>query len=198
VTDRHQLAAPTFDVRVVARDGFECLELSGDLDLGAVKPFRVMIDLLRPFAGPVRVDIGNVDFIDSSGLHLLTDLRREVEQAGQSFEVSRPSPAALRVFEITGLLDAFNIIADDSDQPHSVQSIIQNRVPRGGGWVTDAIFVFADGIEGWSVDEPARRTLDGLPISAAYRLFRDRGRLESSTRRGSDALNGTASIAEPA
>jgi anti-sigma B factor antagonist len=62
------------------------------------------------------VDLGRLEFIDSTGLRLLLQYDAEAPQDGFSFSLTRGPAAVQRVFELSGthgLLTFHRLIADD-------------------------------------------------------------------------------------
>ena len=57
----------------------------------------------------VVVELGNVTFIDSSGLRALLTGQRAVVAAGRSFSIGDVSESVRRVLEITGLSDPLGL-----------------------------------------------------------------------------------------
>jgi anti-anti-sigma factor len=66
-------------IQIHVDDG--CVVVGGDLDLATVPLLRSVVAKLRPVAArhgmAIYLDLGGVRFIDSTGLHLLLDLRRQ-------------------------------------------------------------------------------------------------------------------------
>ena len=86
--------------------GAVVLRLSGSLDEADVTPtIRQARELLRP-AGvhSLVVDLGRVDFVDSSGLGLLVSLRQLAEDRGAHFALRRMPERVTRLLELTGLM----------------------------------------------------------------------------------------------
>lgn len=96
-------SAPAFTSKVEWRDSVALVALSGDLDL-ATAP------LLGGCLGPVEadgpasimVDLRDLMFIDSTGLGVLLRARGRAEMNGHRLLVIGASPAAKRLFELTG------------------------------------------------------------------------------------------------
>jgi anti-anti-sigma factor len=86
---------------------------SYDFDAGRVVALRGELDactcrglderLRGPAGSLIVVDLGQVTFLDSSGLGLIHAARRKAIQHGGNLVVCKPAPAVLRVLEITGL-----------------------------------------------------------------------------------------------
>ena len=80
------------------------LQLSGELDLGSAPTLRRRLDELRSENRGVRLDLSGLEFIDSSGIHLLIDAFCHSDTDGWDFEVDPTlSPQVERVFELTDL-----------------------------------------------------------------------------------------------
>lgn len=90
----------------VTEAGEAVVRLSGDLDLSGVR--RVEADL-DAFAGEhpegLVFDLGELDFMDSSGIALLL---REANKV-QEVRVRQPSPVLRRIIEVTGLSGVFQV-----------------------------------------------------------------------------------------
>jgi anti-sigma B factor antagonist len=86
--------------------------LSGELDLSSAPKLRACLAELAS-AGVIHIviDLANVTFIDSTGISLLvTDLKRS-SASGGSLVVRNATPQAMRVFQITGLVDLLSVTA---------------------------------------------------------------------------------------
>ena len=58
--------------------------------------------------GKVVVDLGALQFIDSSGVHALVDANRRCSQNGCRLSLRRGARHIQRVFELTSTLEAFS------------------------------------------------------------------------------------------
>lgn len=79
------------------------LQVRGELDIASVA------ELAAVAAGAVRwrpsrlvVDVGELRFVDLSGLHCLAGIRRRALAAGVAFHLRHPGPAVLRVIDLAG------------------------------------------------------------------------------------------------
>src|SRR5688500_9689878 len=73
----------------------------GEVDVAAAP---LLAETLAQFSnGDVLVDLGAVDFLDSSGLNALLAAHRHIERRGGHLVVRDASPIVLKVLEITGL-----------------------------------------------------------------------------------------------
>jgi len=57
----------------------------------------------------VTLDLGNMTFIDSTGLGVLVGVRRRVREGGGALELRGATPATTKVLEITGLSKVFEL-----------------------------------------------------------------------------------------
>jgi len=91
------------------------VQLSGELDAATAPAEVCRVVEERPDAGDVvRLDLGQVTFIDSSGIAMLLKIRAYLEGGGCALVLADLSPCVQRVFEILGLNDAFSIESDAS------------------------------------------------------------------------------------
>src|SRR4051794_9961033 len=100
----------SWDVR--ATGGDVLVSLSGEIDMSVIGSIR---DGLHPLidgvsTGSVTMDLHDVTFIDSSGIHLLVKIREAVEAGGGRFFVGRPSQPVRRVLDIVGAEELFEIL----------------------------------------------------------------------------------------
>ncbi len=80
------------------------LRLSGDLDLATTN--RVEAELKRVEAGDARtivIDLSNLAFINSTGVHLLVDAELRSRADANGLTLRRGSPTVQRVLQICGV-----------------------------------------------------------------------------------------------
>ena len=84
------------------------IAISGELDIASSPAVRRQLaDLLRNRPEIAVVDLRNVGFIDSSGIHALLASRTHAIAAGARFVVIRPTGPADRAFALSGLEELF-------------------------------------------------------------------------------------------
>jgi anti-anti-sigma factor len=97
-----------------AAGGTHVLLLAGSVDLaskaGLVEAGRRAV--LEHGAQQLTLDLAEVSFLDSSGLGTLIELAGLAADRGCSFALRNPSRRVLRVLELTGLTDAWPVLAD--------------------------------------------------------------------------------------
>ena len=90
------------------------LTFVGDLDLHGVAQLHERLAEVRAdgAVGLLEIDLGQVSFIDSSGLQAVMAARHDLEEGGTPTRVVSVSPAVSRVAEIAGLADQFEVRDD--------------------------------------------------------------------------------------
>jgi anti-sigma B factor antagonist len=87
----------------VREDGF-CLTVAGEVDLATAPALRERLRELRAEERPVRVDLSQVEFMDSSGLAVLVAATNEARANGWRFAVDPDvAPQVRRLFQIAGV-----------------------------------------------------------------------------------------------
>ena len=66
-------------------------------------------DALKSGTTSIVLNLAAVDFMDSTGIGALVEISREASDAGVDFAIQEPSERVLRILEITGLTQAWNI-----------------------------------------------------------------------------------------
>lgn len=80
--------------------------LVGEIDVAAADRVREALTCAISQARPrLIVDLSEVAFIDSSGLHVLTAVHRLCRDADSTLTIRPGPPNVQRVFELTGLVD---------------------------------------------------------------------------------------------
>jgi len=93
-----------YEMTVVQSDGVVTLSVSGELDLAVADQFEQ--EAARYGASATRVveiDLGDLEFIDSSGMNALVKLRQLLVDGGRTFRIVSVSPIAQRALTLTGL-----------------------------------------------------------------------------------------------
>ena len=93
-----------FDVSVTVADGAATVRVKGELDCYTAPQLRsALMTLVEDGARHVTVDIGDVDFVDSTGLSVLVGGMKRLRDRGGGMVVKSPTDATRKLFEITGL-----------------------------------------------------------------------------------------------
>lgn len=93
--------------------GAHVLALKGELDLSTVGRLGQRLDkLIGDGASAIVVDLIELTFIDSTGLATLLNALRNIHRRQGRLALACTNPTVLRLFEITGTNETFNIFAD--------------------------------------------------------------------------------------
>jgi anti-anti-sigma factor len=84
------------------------VRLVGELDLAEVEPLQTEFDrICSNGLTALTVDLSELDFLDSTGLHLLMKLRGRCESQELPLTLVPGPPAVQRLFQITGTDEHF-------------------------------------------------------------------------------------------
>jgi anti-sigma B factor antagonist len=90
-----------------SRSGDACVVvLSGELELsGRDDLIKILLDAVKtPGTAAVHVDLGAVDFLDSSGMAALMAAHHIATATDRTFSVVRASPHVTRALDVAGVL----------------------------------------------------------------------------------------------
>lgn len=99
-------------LKITTRDAVAgpVLEISGELDYDSASELRDLIPTIPLRAGQhLTVDLGGMEFCDSSGLSALIAAHSHARAAGAQIALTSVSPHTLRVLRIVGLDQIFAI-----------------------------------------------------------------------------------------
>jgi anti-sigma B factor antagonist len=86
------------------------VQVEGEVDIATAPLLRTaLFDALDGRAGCVVADLGGVDFIDSSGLHVIIDAQNIAFEQGADLILRAPRPNVVRVFELVCLRELLTI-----------------------------------------------------------------------------------------
>lgn len=102
----------TLSISVTHADGLVVLKVDGEVDVESSPALGAALDDVEADRHVV-LDLGGVEFMDSSGLKVLIGQTVRRGEAGGSLYVRNPSTAVRRIVEITGL-DQFFFEVDDT------------------------------------------------------------------------------------
>jgi anti-anti-sigma factor len=104
-----------FEIHETRIDGSACLTVTGELDMQSTPTLEARLARFRAVKAPVRLDLSKLEFIDSTGLHMLVravgDARIKGWQLRIDPDISQPVRSA---FRLVGL-DRF--LARDASSP---------------------------------------------------------------------------------
>ena len=112
-------APTTFDIQESREGDYLRLSLTGELDLGSVSVLEDRLASLRALKSPVRLDLSHLEFIDSTGLHLLVRTVGDAQIKGWQLQIDRDvAPEVMRLFKLVHL-DRFVLGTQDARDGNS-------------------------------------------------------------------------------
>jgi anti-sigma B factor antagonist len=94
-------------VDVATEDGVPVIRLSGELDMVSLERVRPVVEeVLAAGNDRLAFDVGELAFMDSSGVALLVSATQKARQV----ELRHPTPIVRRLIELTGLTELLLIV----------------------------------------------------------------------------------------
>ena len=113
VTIGRAVVAETFLVDYAGLNGTAVVRFAGELDLcGASRAKEAGLAALSRVASdgsPLIIDLSDLVFCDSRGLHALVDIRQRANASGHAVVLRRPNAMLQRMLALTDLEDLFTI-----------------------------------------------------------------------------------------
>jgi anti-sigma B factor antagonist len=106
-----EVASPlTLGIRIVQYDDEAVIAVDGELDIATAPMLQREVEPLwsRPM-NVLTVDLERVDFMDSSGLRALNELRTAAEERDVTFALFGVQPRVRRVLDVTGMGRLFEL-----------------------------------------------------------------------------------------
>jgi stage II sporulation protein AA (anti-sigma F factor antagonist) len=91
---------PLLKLVAVRNNGNLVVSAEGEIDLASAPELR---DFLGTTVGNVVVDLRRVTFLDSSGIHVLAEARKQLIDAGGNLTLRQPVRSVRVVLKIAGL-----------------------------------------------------------------------------------------------
>lgn len=92
------------------------LALSGELDIVSTPVLETtMAELSTSDAELVVVDLRGLQFMDSTGLHLLIQAQQQAHDLGRRFALVRGPDQVQRLFDLTGLTETLTIVGSPDE-----------------------------------------------------------------------------------
>ncbi len=104
------------------------LNLSGRLDLTSANELKCASrDIMGTGSRKLILNMGKVDFINSSGLGTLVSILKDVRSANGRLKLSNLAPYVKEIFEITQLTNIFDICEDEKHAKYALQETAMVR-----------------------------------------------------------------------
>lgn len=120
---------PQFTAQINSRNGVASIALRGELDIATVPDLE---SHLAPFEGngvsAIMLDLRELTFIDSTGLHALLRARDRAKTDGHRLILVGARPSARRLFELTGT----EFLLDDQDAVGVLNRFVGSETREAG------------------------------------------------------------------
>jgi anti-anti-sigma factor len=87
------------------------LQLEGELDLWSVERLQAVLQRVARENDAILVGLQSCDFVDSTGIAMILQARRQLEDGGGRLVVYGCSDQVLRIFTVAGLTEAGIVFA---------------------------------------------------------------------------------------
>jgi anti-sigma B factor antagonist len=137
-TDVPHRTADTVPVRLLAAHEHQhdvaVLSVHGEVDLETAPALReTLLPVLEHQTGPVVVDLSEVTFMDSTGVHVLVDTRRRLEPQNRRLAVvCREGGQVHRLLALLGLLDALAVYRSRESAVIDGDDVLRSNPGRNG------------------------------------------------------------------
>jgi anti-sigma B factor antagonist len=120
---------PNFEIgEQRSSEGVDVVSVSGEIHVSTAPRFREALDaVIQNGDGKLVLDLTAVEFIDSTGLSVLLNGLRLINQRSGHLALICTNPTVLRLFEITSLDTTFEIF------PDRAQAIARVMEPQKAG-----------------------------------------------------------------
>lgn len=107
-------------VEVKVTDGLFALAVSGELDLASAPVLEEQLKRAdEAEASVVLVDLRELDFMDSTGLHVVLKAHKRARERGRRFVLVRGSKQIERLLSLTGVDEKLTIVDSPEDVTHA-------------------------------------------------------------------------------
>lgn len=95
------------------------IRVAGEVDIASTEEFLALASNALARCRHLRLDLGDVSFMDSSGLGILLRIRRSALDAGTRLTLASLGAGTHRILQVTGVHQLFEVEPDPGDVPAS-------------------------------------------------------------------------------
>jgi anti-sigma B factor antagonist len=98
------------DINVNENDSSVSIVVKGDIEMMTIKEFKdKLLALGKDKDKDIELDMGDVNYIDSSGVGVLISLLKLQKKKGKTVVITQVSDKVLNVLKLSSLADVFNL-----------------------------------------------------------------------------------------
>ncbi|MGI6108617.1 MAG: STAS domain-containing protein [Eubacteriaceae bacterium] len=93
------------------KDGRQGCKIVGEVDVATASPFRDALEqAVDSGAKEIFLDISDMEYIDSTGIGILIDMKKNIMEPDQEFVLIHPKRSIAKLFQLTGVDQIFRIV----------------------------------------------------------------------------------------
>jgi anti-anti-sigma factor len=117
---------PNFRIDMLDGDFGTTIKLAGELDSATCDDLVSRFEAAIPALGgrELVIDLGEVTFIDSSGMRAIIAIERRAGEEGVTLRLTRPPPEVIELLQITGITDRV-ALKPHADEPSRVEPFLE-------------------------------------------------------------------------
>jgi anti-anti-sigma factor len=104
-----------FSIRTIDTGPRSLITAAGEIDLAVADRLWAELDPQITAGRAVVLDCSGVGFLDSTGLRTLMKAAHKAVEVGATFGLAEPTPAVLRVLDLSGVAEVFAVDRDAVD-----------------------------------------------------------------------------------
>lgn len=105
------IGIPQFKLSVCVDNGAAVVNVRGELDISSAPEFkRLLTELIDGGTDVITIDVAEMQFIDSNGIHALVTSVARAREHGGTIQLRSPQPNTQKVLEIVGLTEVLPIV----------------------------------------------------------------------------------------
>jgi anti-sigma B factor antagonist len=97
--------APVFAAALERPGNGVVVKAAGELDLSTAPELEAVLTDAHATRADLTLDLTELEFIDSTGVHVVVNAYHAAKEAGTGFAITGASGEVLRAFELVGLVD---------------------------------------------------------------------------------------------
>ena len=102
------------EIKTTQKEDYTVLQLKGSLDMYTSLDLKNQCDQLGITKGHILVfDLGEVNYVDSSGIGTLIKIVNFVHEAGGEFYITGLKPMIEKIFKVAGLMSYFSRLSEE-------------------------------------------------------------------------------------